>query len=115
MSTEPNATHPRQIDGSGGGVGDPEGERSRPPTPFSRPLTARNVAQRPRTTTIFERESDAKRAGAGAGRSNAASRKSTLAANSGCVVGGSELSFTRKGNAPIDLRRLGYSIFDLWY
>ena len=54
----------RQIDGGdGGGGGDPEGERSRPPTPFSRPLTARNVAQRPRTTTIFERESDAKRAG----------------------------------------------------
>ena len=35
-------------------------ELSRPPTPFSRPLTAR-VAQRPRTTTIFERESDQKR------------------------------------------------------
>ncbi len=36
-------------------------EQSRPPTPFSRPLTGR-VAQRPRTTTIFERESDAKKA-----------------------------------------------------
>ena len=45
-----------------GGDGDSEGDRSRPPTPFSRPLTARNVAQRPATTTIFERESDAKRA-----------------------------------------------------
>lgn len=33
---------------------------SRPPTPFSRPLTGR-VAQRPRTTTIFERESDHQR------------------------------------------------------
>ena len=38
-------------------IGSISSERSRPPTPFSRPLTAR-IAQRPRTTTIFERESD---------------------------------------------------------
>jgi hypothetical protein len=42
------------------GASDEDDEPSRPATPFSRPLTGR-IAQRPRTTTIFEREQDAKK------------------------------------------------------
>ena len=51
---------PSDIEDDMKSTGSISSERSRPPTPFSRPLTAR-IAQRPRTTTIFERESDQKK------------------------------------------------------
>ena len=56
----PNTTKTTEPNNNNDGDGDSTGSSassdiSRPPTPFSRPLTGR-VAQRPRTTTIFERE-----------------------------------------------------------
>ncbi len=56
------------VNSGGGDANDGDDELSRPPTPFSRPLTGR-IAQRPRTTTIYEREHDAAKARATSGGS----------------------------------------------
>ena len=83
VSNSTESMEPGQIDGTAAAAADgddSDSDRSRPPTPFSRPLTARNVAQRPRTTTIFERESDAKRARSANQRSSGG-----LGGNPGCV------------------------------
>ncbi len=128
------ATIIRNADGDGDGWssassnsgddGSSNGEPSRPPTPFSRPLTGR-VAARPRTTTIFERAADARKANTNSGGStgsqlqkNRSSGSLLTADNAAAVATSSNAAAAHRGGGdetmppPLSARKVSQKMAD---